>query len=139
MKTLLSSPLHIHSYSVTLEGWSHTPYGATENNVLPKKIKRFTVLRSPHIDKKSRDQFEQKIRKNSIIMVNHNRVKTKVTAADTIPQSGTNAHNQINGQETSPSLIKGVIHPTLILDQGSLEKLPVGVRIRLDLTEILFA
>ena len=72
-------------------------------------------------------------------MVNHNRVKTKVTAAGTVPQSGTNAHNQTNGQETSPSLIKGVIHPTLILDQGSLEKLPVGVRIRLDLTEIRFA
>lgn len=25
---------------------------------LPKKIKKFTVLRSPHIDKKSREQFE---------------------------------------------------------------------------------
>lgn len=25
---------------------------------LPRKIKKFTVLRSPHIDKKSREQFE---------------------------------------------------------------------------------
>ena len=25
---------------------------------LPKKIKKYTVLRSPHIDKKSREQFE---------------------------------------------------------------------------------
>ncbi|MEW5791233.1 MAG: 30S ribosomal protein S10 [Pseudomonadota bacterium] len=25
---------------------------------LPTKIERFTVLRSPHVDKKSRDQFE---------------------------------------------------------------------------------
>jgi small subunit ribosomal protein S10 len=26
---------------------------------LPRKISRFTVLRSPHIDKKARDQFER--------------------------------------------------------------------------------
>ena len=29
--------------------------------VLPSRIKRFTVLRSPHIDKKARDQFELRI------------------------------------------------------------------------------
>ena len=28
---------------------------------LPKKIQRYTVLRSPHIHKKSREQFESKI------------------------------------------------------------------------------
>lgn len=28
---------------------------------LPTKIQRFTVLRSPHVDKKSREQFELKI------------------------------------------------------------------------------
>lgn len=28
---------------------------------LPSKIQRYTVLRSPHIDKKSREQFETKI------------------------------------------------------------------------------
>lgn len=27
---------------------------------LPTKIRRFTVLRSPHVDKKSREQFEQR-------------------------------------------------------------------------------
>lgn len=27
---------------------------------LPQKIHKFTVLRSPHIDKKSRDQFERR-------------------------------------------------------------------------------
>lgn len=27
---------------------------------LPTKIQRFTVLRSPHVDKKSREQFEQR-------------------------------------------------------------------------------
>lgn len=30
---------------------------------LPTKISRFTVLRSPHIDKKSREQFEMRIHK----------------------------------------------------------------------------
>jgi small subunit ribosomal protein S10 len=28
---------------------------------LPRKIHKFTVLRSPHIDKKARDQFEMRI------------------------------------------------------------------------------
>ena len=27
---------------------------------LPRKIRKFTVLRSPHINKKARDQFEQR-------------------------------------------------------------------------------
>src|ERR1700751_5650906 len=30
---------------------------------LPTKISRFTVLRSPHVDKKSREQFEVRIHK----------------------------------------------------------------------------
>lgn len=49
---------------------------------LPKKIKRFTVLRSPHIDKKSREQFEMitynrlitlqcEKEMNDIIFINH--------------------------------------------------------------------
>ncbi|MDI6757717.1 MAG: 30S ribosomal protein S10 [Endomicrobiia bacterium] len=29
--------------------------------LLPTKIKKFTVLRSPHADKKSREQFEERI------------------------------------------------------------------------------
>lgn len=30
---------------------------------LPKRVERFTVLRSPHVDKKARDQFERRIHK----------------------------------------------------------------------------
>lgn len=33
---------------------------------LPTKISRFTVLRSPHVDKKSREQFEMRIHKRLI-------------------------------------------------------------------------
>ena len=33
---------------------------------LPKKIERFTVLRSPHVDKKSREQFEIKVFSKSL-------------------------------------------------------------------------
>jgi small subunit ribosomal protein S10 len=33
---------------------------------LPNKIERFTVLRSPHIDKKSREQFELKTHKRLV-------------------------------------------------------------------------
>jgi small subunit ribosomal protein S10 len=34
----------------------------------PVKVKRFTVLRSPHIDKKSREQFELKTHKNLYVL-----------------------------------------------------------------------
>ena len=33
---------------------------------LPTQIQRFTVLRSPHVDKKSREQFEMRIHKRLI-------------------------------------------------------------------------
>ncbi|RMD57700.1 MAG: 30S ribosomal protein S10 [Nitrospirae bacterium] len=33
---------------------------------LPTKIQKFTVLRSPHVDKKSREQFEIRIHKRLI-------------------------------------------------------------------------
>ncbi len=34
--------------------------------LLPTKVKRYTVLRSPHVDKKSREQFELCIHKRLI-------------------------------------------------------------------------
>ena len=37
------------------------------NVYLPKKIERFTVLTSPHVDKKARDQFEQRVYKRVFI------------------------------------------------------------------------
>ncbi len=33
---------------------------------LPTKVQRYTVLRSPHIDKKSREQFEVRVHKRLI-------------------------------------------------------------------------
>jgi len=37
--------------------------------LLPTKIKRYTVLRSPHVDKKSREQFEMRIHKRLIEII----------------------------------------------------------------------
>lgn len=37
---------------------------------LPRHIRRFTVLRSPHIDKKSREQFEKRIHKRLLYILN---------------------------------------------------------------------
>jgi len=37
---------------------------------LPTKINRYTVLRSPHVDKKSREQFELRTHKRVIDIVN---------------------------------------------------------------------
>jgi ribosomal protein S10 len=36
---------------------------------LPKKIQKFTVLRSPHVNKKSREQFETRIYKQVFILI----------------------------------------------------------------------
>ena len=36
---------------------------------LPKKIKKYTINRSPHVDKKSRDQLETRTYKNVIIIM----------------------------------------------------------------------
>src|SRR4026207_1317601 len=33
---------------------------------LPTRISRFTVLRSPHVDKKSREQFEMRVHKRML-------------------------------------------------------------------------
>ena len=34
--------------------------------LLPTRIKKYTVLRSPHVDKKSREQFEMRIHKRLV-------------------------------------------------------------------------
>ena len=40
---------------------------------LPTEIRRYTVLRSPHIDKKSREQFEIRIHKRLIELIEPSR------------------------------------------------------------------
>ncbi|MCK4271143.1 30S ribosomal protein S10, partial [bacterium] len=37
--------------------------------LLPTRIKKYTLLRSPHVDKKSREQFEMRIHKRLIDIV----------------------------------------------------------------------
>ena len=37
---------------------------------LPRKVERFTVLRSPHVDKKARDQFERITYQRLIVLKN---------------------------------------------------------------------
>jgi small subunit ribosomal protein S10 len=37
--------------------------------LLPTHIKKYTVLRSPHTDKKSRDQFEMRIHKRLVDII----------------------------------------------------------------------
>jgi small subunit ribosomal protein S10 len=43
---------------------------------LPQRIERFTVLRSPHVDKKARDQFERRTYQR-IIRLNFSSIKDK--------------------------------------------------------------
>ena len=44
---------------------------------LPKTIKKYTVLRSPHINKKAREQFEMRIYTTKIVLeINKNKVNS---------------------------------------------------------------
>ena len=38
---------------------------------LPNKIEKYTVLRSPHVDKKSREQFEMRTHKRLLDIIDH--------------------------------------------------------------------
>nr|YP_008802548.1 ribosomal protein S10 [Monomastix sp. OKE-1]AGZ90201.1 ribosomal protein S10 [Monomastix sp. OKE-1] len=64
LNTMIShASSHIESKTV-----SSSKPSAFSKYTLPLKVQRFTVIRSPHIDKKSRDQFE--IRQYKVIL-NH--------------------------------------------------------------------
>nr|WLE73541.1 ribosomal protein S10 [Thonningia sanguinea] len=49
-----------------LENWGLPPY--TRKIGLPESRVLYTVLRSPHIDKKSREQFEMEIKKKCLVI-----------------------------------------------------------------------
>ena len=46
--------------------------GGTSSGVipLPTRLKKYCVLRSPHVDKKSREQFQTKVHKRVVDIVN---------------------------------------------------------------------
>ena len=70
---------------IRLEGYDHVAIDQSTNEIvevarrtgatlvgpvpLPTKIERYTVLRSPHIDKKSREQFEIRTHKRLLDIV----------------------------------------------------------------------
>jgi small subunit ribosomal protein S10 len=54
---------------------------------LPTKISRYTVLRSPHVDKRSREQFELRIHKRLIEIVDSN-IKTVDALSKLVLPSG---------------------------------------------------
>jgi small subunit ribosomal protein S10 len=47
----------------------HTGASISGPVLLPTEIKKYTVLRSPHVDKKSREQFEMRIHKRLIEII----------------------------------------------------------------------
>lgn len=52
---------------------------------LPTRIERYTVLRSPHIDKKSREQFEMRTHKRVIDILEPNQKTVEVFNKMSIP------------------------------------------------------
>jgi small subunit ribosomal protein S10 len=54
-------PYYINRFVYLAKKLMHTlNYREEKHYYLPKQIERFTVLRSPHVDKKARDQFERR-------------------------------------------------------------------------------
>jgi small subunit ribosomal protein S10 len=53
-------PYYLNRLVLTLQQELQT-WGIPQTSLvfLPKRVERFTVLRSPHVDKKARDQFER--------------------------------------------------------------------------------
>ena len=69
IETSIAKILQINNYLKKVES-SSIPYSERVVN-LPTLKKKFTVLRSPHIDKKSREQFEWKRYRKSIFLDFH--------------------------------------------------------------------
>ena len=52
---------------------------------LPTKIKRYTVLRSVHVNKDSREQFEMRVHRRMVEIQNSNQTMMKSLAAVNLP------------------------------------------------------
>jgi small subunit ribosomal protein S10 len=57
------------SVAKIIETAKRTGAGISGPILLPTSIKRYTVLRSPHADKKSREQFETRIHKRLVEII----------------------------------------------------------------------
>ena len=80
-----------HKITIRLEAFDHEALDSSATEIvdtakrtgarvagpipLPTRIERYTVLRSPHIDKKSREQFEIRTHKR-LIFISHPTAKT---------------------------------------------------------------
>jgi small subunit ribosomal protein S10 len=60
-------PYYINRFVLCAKERLNTYISFEEKQIfLPQKITKFTVLRSPHVDKKSREQFERRTHKRII-------------------------------------------------------------------------
>ena len=66
--TSINQILQITNYLKTFSDLSNQKFQSQRVISLPTLKKKFTVLRSPHIDKKSREQFERTHYKKSIFL-----------------------------------------------------------------------
>jgi len=68
IRTSINLIWQITNYLKTFEEFSNQRFDSQKVISLPTLKKKFTVLRSPHIDKKSREQFEWTHYKKSIFL-----------------------------------------------------------------------
>ena len=95
---------------------------------LPTRIERYTVLRSPHIDKKSREQFEIRTHKRLIDIVQP--TNKTIDALNKLSLPGWRRHQDQGvplGRLNSPARKNGLAHRNRVL--SSIERpRPVGGR-----------
>ena len=71
-------------------------YWSINSAYLPNKIKKITVLRSPHIDKKSREQFQMKFLKRKITLFPNPTSLMNLSEALNISNASTTSKGSVN-------------------------------------------
>jgi small subunit ribosomal protein S10 len=71
-------PFYINQFRTLIDPLiKQTAFIDVKHTFLPKKKEHFTVLRSPHVDKKARDQYERVIHKQVLFLhLNYENVTT---------------------------------------------------------------
>ena len=93
---------------------------------LPTRIERYTVLRSPHIDKKSREQFEIRTHKR-LVDIEEPTAKT-VDALNKLLQARQQLSNLVtymDGKSGAEELISKVLNDPALLKSLAASKKPV--------------
>jgi small subunit ribosomal protein S10 len=93
---------------------------------LPTRIEKFTVNRSPHIDKKSREQFEMRTHKRLLDIVDPTPQTVDALMSSTSPRASTSRSSSRKGDTMRSGVIAQKVGMTRIFTDAG-EQVPVTV------------